>query len=835
MVVANAVLPDSRVLKTASTITKMGYDLTLFGLNHTKQVKEIKGNPFRIILLPNPKFKFVEEKKWPINREEVDWDRFWDIYATYLASYMNSLHTTVLHTHDMPGIAIGGHVRSYLKDKNIFWIHDIHEYVKGLTELPEPITKYYFGVEKEFIHQADVLTCVSPSLAKLLKKEHSLDSEPKVILNSPRLSDMDNFSRLDLRSSINLPTDIKLLVYSGVVKAVRGVDTLVEALTYLNSYQIAIITNSKGDYIDQLKRKINHLSLSDKVSFRHYVPSMNVTTFLRTADIGIHPIWKYPNAAIALPNKLFEYMHSGTPIIVSDNPTMAEFVKKHDMGLVFDEKNPVSLASAIKLTSERLTRDPDWSDKIKSLAHNYCWEEQELILDEIYSTHLPLKSSVNNQFREPKKIKILQLPVAAAGQPNILSKAINNSKVATCKSLRISSHKFNYPVDISLDGFSGRKKDVEKLSEIAKQFDVFHYHVRPLMFTELQEAFPSCLDILLLRASQKKVFFHFRGSEIRMPSVFKDMNKYSYADKISNSFRQMYPEIAQNKFIEYINAICNKVFVVDPELQTYVPNSLIIPRAIDISDLRPVYNTPQQKLKILHAPSNQIFKGTDAVLNAIKKLEDEGRNIEFIKIDGLENDEAMKAYAEADVVIDQLLIGWYGVLTVEAMALGKAVIAYIRDDLKHFLPNPPPLAIANPDTIYDVLSDLETNRKKITELGKRARMFVEENHDAYKITQNLIYIYENFNEKIDIINSWEWLNFFPEDAFFNNERKSYKRKKIVIKKYKTKISHKPIFFLKWKERFGRSGLYLKRFFEVVNDEGWKIALKKVIKRISNMS
>jgi glycosyltransferase involved in cell wall biosynthesis len=94
------------------------------------------------------------------------------------------------------------------------------------------------------------------------------------------------------------------------------------------------------------------------------------------------------------------------------------------------------------------------------------------------------------------------------------------------------------------------------------------------------------------------------------------------------------------------------------------------------------------------------------------------------------NAEALAHYRHADIVIDQLLVGWYGVLAMEAMALGKTVICYIRSDLSGYFGESMPILNANPDTITSVLRDAIQDTELRREVARRGRAFVETVHDS---------------------------------------------------------------------------------------------------------
>jgi glycosyltransferase involved in cell wall biosynthesis len=140
-------------------------------------------------------------------------------------------------------------------------------------------------------------------------------------------------------------------------------------------------------------------------------------------------------------------------------------------------------------------------------------------------------------------------------------------------------------------------------------------------------------------------------------------------------------------------------------------------------------------------------KGTRFVVEAIRRLENEGVPVDFRLVEGLQREAARRLYEEADLVVDQVLVGWYGGLAVEAMALGKPVVAYIRDGDLRFVPpelrTELPVIDATPDSLSSVLADWLTSRRgELGELGRRSRAFVERWHDPRAIAARLKGDYE---------------------------------------------------------------------------------------------
>ena len=145
-----------------------------------------------------------------------------------------------------------------------------------------------------------------------------------------------------------------------------------------------------------------------------------------------------------------------------------------------------------------------------------------------------------------------------------------------------------------------------------------------------------------------------------------------------------------------------------------------------------------RKLRIVHAPSDPKVKGTEYVIKAVEELKNEGYKIELDLVKNMPHQEAVEHYKRADIVVDQLLVGWYGVFAIECMALGKPVCVYIREDLKSYLPTPRPLVATSSRGSQGGLEKTYRRFNLRNRIGKTARMFVEQVHDADKIAKYLV-------------------------------------------------------------------------------------------------
>ena len=811
MFVANTVIIDSRVIKTAQTLKKLGYSVTVFGFDKVEEKTNLLIYEFPICILPNPVFKMRKMVGWN-GSKNIDWDLYTKIGAEYLSAELNFSSIKILHTHDMVGLAIGGKLLESQKLREIKWIHDIHEYVEGCTHIAENIRIYFGKEEQRFIKKPDILTTVSPAISDILSEKYKLKSKPIVVLNAPRCSDFDKHSLTDIRSNLGLSENEKIITYVGNVKEERGVETIIEAMAIIPNGHLVILTNSKNNHVEYLKSRIRKLKLQKRVTFLPYVPFNCVTSTLRSASIGIHPFTKFGNSDVALPNKLFEYLHAGIPVISSDVKSMQEFIKNNDCGMSFKWGNSNDLADKINKVSQRLDLNKNWKKDISDLSKNYSWEVQEEKLDYAYF-ELKKLLNINPTVINNKKnnLRILHLPLSSAGQPGSLANGLKKLGNYS-QSLTKKVHRFKYKSDINLEDYYSNSDLMNRLISIWQNFDILHYHALPLIWSK-GFTFPSGIDILLAKLSGKKVFYQFRGRELRFKSIFTKVNKYHNFNDYKEG--ESFPELQQVSFSEYIFSICDGVFVVDPELQTYIPNSIVVPRVIDIGSLPKsnLHLNTNTNIRIVHAPSSRGHKGTKEINMAIRQIKNLGINIDYRLVENLNIEQALEEYKNADIVIDQLRFGWYGVLAVEAMSLGKPVISYVRHDLRHHLPFPFPLAIANPENIKDVLLELTLDKDLRLKIGERAKNFVEEIHDVNKVCDQLQYLYQESSLKLNenkisnfIFSSYG--NLLLQNKINKNKitpklskaKKSlFKKIKILLKKIKVRRSKTKTFLLKTKK------------------------------------
>ena len=94
--------------------------------------------------------------------------------------------------------------------------------------------------------------------------------------------------------------------------------------------------------------------------------------------------------------------------------------------------------------------------------------------------------------------------------------------------------------------------------------------------------------------------------------------------------------------------------------------------------------TEARPLRILHAPNHEAIKGTESLRHAVNSLEQEGHHLDLRIVRKRPNEEVLREIEQCDLVVDQLVIGWYALFALEAMSRGRAVVCHVREDLEHY-------------------------------------------------------------------------------------------------------------------------------------------------------
>lgn len=378
-------------------------------------------------------------------------------------------------------------------------------------------------------------------------------------------------------------------------------------------------------------------------------------------------------------------------------------------------------------------------------------------------------------------MKVLHCPTTVGGNPQSLARA-ERSLGSDSVSVALMQNYLQYDADEVI--FKGQKYSL--MNELRRwiyvwrnidQYDVIHYNygqslcpqrVNPqssfvkkifgFFYNHLYADWLEMVDVTWAKEKGKILAVTYQGDDARQGSYCAEHYNIHFCHEVGADYYNTKTDAFKRERIEKFTDKADLIYAVNPDLLNVLPEKAqFVPYAsVDPREWVPNYvsKSEDMPLHIVHAPSNRDVKGTKYIVAAIERLRQEGAPLTFTLVEGVSNAEAKKIYESADVLVDQLLAGFYGGLSVELMALGKPVICYIRQDDMKLLPsqmvNDMCFINASPDNIYDVLNGvLAMPRDELLEIGRKSRRFVELWHDPLKIAAKLLDDYERVSaEKV---------------------------------------------------------------------------------------
>ena len=366
LAVTNDLITDNRVHKAASTLLKSGAIVTLIGRIKSANTPAID-RPYN-----TKRFKLIF-KQGPC---------FYIEYNIRLFLFLLFRRFDIIVANDLDTL-LGSYLASKLKSKKL--VYDSHEYFTEVPELvnrkfPKKVWKY---LEKKILPKIKYAYTVSESIAKTYFKLYGV--EMQVVRNVPYLNKISQEKEIQKSNS-------KTILYQGSLNVGRGLEQMIDAMEFIDNAKFIIIGD--GDITNQLKERIQSKKLENKIELRGRIPFEDLINETSKADLGIALEENLGlNYYYALPNKLFDYIQAGVPVLVSPFPEMQKIVNEYDIGTVYDHKTPQALADKINEIFDLENRYQKWKDNTVKAAKELCWENEEKILINIYSLSVSSRQS----------------------------------------------------------------------------------------------------------------------------------------------------------------------------------------------------------------------------------------------------------------------------------------------------------------------------------------------------------------------------------------------------------------------------------------------------------
>jgi glycosyltransferase involved in cell wall biosynthesis len=343
MLVRNAFTNDTRVEREARTLADAGYAVTVVadggaGLPATEQ--RAGATVHRISRRgPNiPLLRFIAHR--------------WRLEAA-----LRRTRPAILHAHDADALQAVGPVAGRLR---IPFVYDSHELwlgrtARGRSRLYDFLNRAWYGwVERRYVPRAALVMVANPGVGPELERRYRI-SGVAVVPNYP--AESREVAPRDLRGlpgGESIPAGVPLVLYVGGMMPYRGLEELIAAMAEVPEAHLVCL-GAGGGITSQVEHEIRQRGLDARTHLIPPVPSEEVVPYAASASIGVSIVQPASlSYRLALPNKLFQYMAAGIPVVASDFPDVRRVVMGSGAGIVVDPGDPTAVAGALR----RLIDDP---------------------------------------------------------------------------------------------------------------------------------------------------------------------------------------------------------------------------------------------------------------------------------------------------------------------------------------------------------------------------------------------------------------------------------------------------------------------------------------------
>lgn len=366
-IVFNNFKNDSRVLKEAISLQSNGFSVNVVALHEDPlEEREKLGD----VLVHRIK---LTTRKWSKNTF-VQIFKYIEFLFRFCKEYRNS---DILHCNDLGTLPVGVFVK-FLFNRKVKIVYDAHEYeIHILSNQSQRSIKLAFYLERFLIKYADKVITVSDSIANEYVRLYGI-SKPVIVLNCPSYV---NAPKHDLfRKELGIRQDQTIFLYQGGLSKSRGIEMLIEAFTTANDDKNVIVFMGYGPLESNIRK---HAEIHNKIFFKQAVSPKILLEYTASADYGI---LFYEDSCLnhryCSPNKMFEYLMAGIPIVTSNLVEIKKIVQQYSVGIVAEINTNSGFIDAIekikKLNHNLLLNNVDQARKI------FTWEAQEKVLLQAY-------------------------------------------------------------------------------------------------------------------------------------------------------------------------------------------------------------------------------------------------------------------------------------------------------------------------------------------------------------------------------------------------------------------------------------------------------------------
>ncbi len=265
--------------------------------------------------------------------------------------------------------------------RNVQLVYDSHEYYTGVPELvARPnVQKVWERIESSIFPKLNKIYTVNQSIAAMYEAKYG--KKLFVVRNvSPKIGELKKVKKSDY----GIPENKKMLILQGAgINVDRGAEELVEAMKHIENAVLVFVGD--GDVVPQLKAYVKNNQMENKVLFLGKRPYEEMLAISSLADIGLSldkgTNINYENS---LPNKIFDYIQTGIPILASPIKEVKKVVEEHEIGEILENVNVQEIAEKLEKMLKNDEKLTVFKQNCLKTADILNWENESKVLEEIY-------------------------------------------------------------------------------------------------------------------------------------------------------------------------------------------------------------------------------------------------------------------------------------------------------------------------------------------------------------------------------------------------------------------------------------------------------------------
>jgi glycosyltransferase involved in cell wall biosynthesis len=338
MLLHKSVVHDSRVRREAKGLAADGHDITIVHLAPAVVPAEVVAEGYRVVSALPPS---LGRRHLPFAAHRVALMR-------RFVGAVRTLRPDVVHAHDAAMLA-PGYVGARLARAQL--VYDSHEFATGVAWRTWPWAALVWGIERLIVPRCAAVITVSDGIADRLQRRYRLAERPLVIRNLPDLEVYDHdFQPPDLRTELDIGA-APLILHLGAIARDRGCETLIRASAELERSHVLFLGADDAAYVRGLQAVARETGTASRIHFRPSVPVKQVLAYSRQADVGVSLLENTcENHRVALPNKVFEYVAAGIPLVASDLPGLRSGLPDLPNARLVDARDAHAVAAEIRKT-----------------------------------------------------------------------------------------------------------------------------------------------------------------------------------------------------------------------------------------------------------------------------------------------------------------------------------------------------------------------------------------------------------------------------------------------------------------------------------------------------